>query len=73
MTKKTPKRGWLRYWPRLIFAIPLILVLWVPSYNRIEPELSGIPFFYWYQLALILLGAALVLVVYAIETILRRA
>ena len=35
-------------------------MLWVPSYNRIEPELGGIPFFYWYQLGWILLGAAIV-------------
>ena len=38
-------------------------MLWVPSYNRLEPALGGIPFFYWYQLAWILLGAAIVLLV----------
>jgi len=68
MTRKTPGTGWIRYWPRLLFAIPLTAILWVPSYNRIEPSLGGIPFFYWYQLAWILLGAAIVFVVYTIET-----
>ena len=63
--KKTGSRR--RYWPRLLFLIPFIAVLWVPFYNRMEPELGGIPFFYWYQLAWILLAAAIVLVVYAIE------
>jgi hypothetical protein len=63
--KKTGSRR--RYWPRLLFLIPFIAVLWVPFYNRTEPELGGIPFFYWYQLAWILLAAAIVLVVYAIE------
>jgi hypothetical protein len=42
-------------------------MLWVPFYNRIEPSLAGIPFFYWYQLAWVLLGAAIVLAVYLIE------
>jgi len=42
-------------------------MLWVPSYNKLEPALAGIPFFYWYQLAWILIGAALVLIVYLIE------
>ena len=39
-------------------------MLWVPSYNRLEPALGGVPFFYWYQLAWILLGAGIVLLVY---------
>ncbi len=64
--KKTASR--LRYWPRLLFLIPFIAMLWVPSYNRIEPELGGIPFFYWYQLGWILLGAAIVLLVHVIDT-----
>jgi len=59
MTSKNAKGGWLRYWPRLLLAIPFIVVLWVPSYNSIEPSLGGIPFFYWYQLAWILGGALL--------------
>ena len=61
-------RNWLRYWPRLLFIIPFIAMLWVPSYNRIEPVLGGIPFFYWYQLGWILLDAAIVLLVHVIET-----
>ena len=62
------RTGWRRYWPRVLFLLPLIAMLWVPSYNRIEPKLADIPFFYWYQLAWILLGAGIVLVVYLIET-----
>ena len=34
-----------------LLAIPLIPPLLVPLYNRLEPRLMGIPFFYWYQLA----------------------
>ena len=57
-----------RHWPRLLFLIPFIAMLWVSSYNRTAPELGGIPFFYWYQLAWILAGAGLVLIVYWIES-----
>ena len=61
----------MRHWPRLLLVIPFAM-LWVPSYNRIEPELGGIPFFYWYQLAWVLVGAVIVLAVYLIETRLTR-
>ena len=68
MSKQKAKPRLLRYWPRLLFLIPVFAMLWVPSYNRIEPELGGIPFFYWYQLGWILLGAAVVLLVHVIDT-----
>jgi len=74
MQSETPKGGRLRYMPRLLLIIPLVAMLWVPSYNTLEPELADIPFFYWYQLAWILIGAALVVIVYLIEIgITRRA
>ncbi len=62
------KRGptW-RYWPRLLLIIPFALVAWVPFYNRIEPTLWGIPFFYWYQLAAIIVGALVVMSVYWLD------
>ena len=72
MSKKKAKPRLLRYWPRLLFLIPVFAMLWVPSYNRIAPELAGIPFFYWYQLAWVLIGAAIALTVYAIETRITR-
>jgi hypothetical protein len=67
MAGKETKRGFARYWPRLLLIVPLLLVVYVPFYNRIEPRLADIPFFYWYQLAAILLGAALVVTVYWLE------
>jgi hypothetical protein len=72
VTSKKANSGWLRYWPRLLLAIPILAALWVPAYNRIEPTLGGVPFFYWYQLAWILGGAALVYLVYVIETRITR-
>ena len=68
MARRSLASGWLRHWPRLLLAIPITAALWVPSYNAIEPRLGGVPFFSWYQLAWILLGAAIVLIVYALES-----
>jgi cell division protein FtsW (lipid II flippase) len=72
MSDGKEKARLLRFWPRLLFLIPLVAMLWVASYNRTAPELGGIPFFYWYQLAWILIGAAIVLLVYWIETHVTR-
>jgi hypothetical protein len=72
MTTEKKPNSWLRHFPRLPFLIPFLAVLWVPSYNRIEPKLGGVPFFYWYQLAWILLGSAIVLLVYAIDRKIAR-
>jgi hypothetical protein len=51
----------------LLLLLPYIAMMWVPSYNRIEPEIAGVPFFYWYQLVWIVLGAAVMLPVYFSE------
>ncbi|WP_052945160.1 DUF3311 domain-containing protein, partial [Acidisphaera rubrifaciens] len=52
---------------RLLLILPVGAVMWVPFFNRIEPALFGIPFFYWYQLAWILLCAVVVGIVYLAE------
>jgi cell division protein FtsW (lipid II flippase) len=73
MQDDTPKRGWKRrYRPRLLLLIPFVAMIAVPSYNRIDPRLWDIPFFYWYQLAWILIGAVLVLIVYMLESQITR-
>ncbi len=48
----------------LLLLIPYVAMLWVPFYNRVEPMLAGIPFFYWYQMLWILLGVAVLIPVY---------
>jgi hypothetical protein len=67
------KPGGPRRWWRLLFVIPFVAMLWVPSYNRLEPDLAGIPFFYWYQLLWILLGALIVAIVYRADLRASRA
>jgi len=54
--------GWS--WWYLLFLIQFIAALWVPFYNRAEPDLIGIPFFYWYQLLWVILGAILTAIVH---------
>lgn len=48
----------------LLLLLPYIGVLWVPFYNRFDPQVAGIPFFYWYQFLWVVLGAALTWLVY---------
>jgi hypothetical protein len=55
------RRGWY-----LLLILPFAGLLFPSLYNRADPALFGLPFFYWYQLAwipatVILLG----IVVYA--------
>jgi membrane protease YdiL (CAAX protease family) len=52
-----------RRWLALL-VIPWIAMIWVPSYNRVDPQLWGFPFFYWYQLLWVLIGAAITALVY---------
>jgi len=44
--------------------VPIVICLAVPFYNTTEPELFGIPFFYWFQLAIIPIGVACTLAVF---------
>jgi hypothetical protein len=42
----------------VLLAIPIIALLWVGSYDRVEPRLAGFPFFFWYQFAWVFLCSA---------------
>jgi len=53
-------RGWL--W---LLLLPCLAILFVPSFNRVDPVWFGIPFFYWYQLAWIPLSAVVIAIVHA--------
>lgn len=49
----------------LLFLVVTVVALWVPIYNRTEPTLAGMPFFYWFQIAWIVVGAVAVGLAYA--------
>ena len=51
----------------LLLLLPLLGLVWVPFYDRAEPALFGIPFFYWYQLLWIPLGSVVLFLLYRIE------
>ncbi len=48
----------------LLLLIPYVAVLWVPFYNAVEPRVFGIPFFYLYQLAWVVISSLITGVVY---------
>jgi hypothetical protein len=62
-----PVRGKVWRWLYAVLVLPFAALLCVSSYNRIEPSLAGIPFFYWYQMLWIVLGAALLVPLYLAE------
>ena len=56
MNQPSERRSAWSWW-YLLFVIQFVAVLWPPFYNSVEPALWGIPFFYWYQLAWVIIGA----------------
>ncbi len=62
---KPPRRGFRPVY--LFLVIPYAAWAWVPFYNRIEPQLLGIPFFYWWQIFGIVLTSACIIPVYLHE------
>jgi hypothetical protein len=51
-------------WWYLLFVVQFLVILWPPFYNKAEPTLLGIPFFYWFQLLWVLVSAVFTTVVY---------
>ena len=48
----------------LLLLVPYVGLLWIPFFNRTQPELFGFPFFYWYQLAWVPVTSLLIWLVY---------
>jgi Protein of unknown function (DUF3311) len=48
----------------LLLLLPLVMLV-TPWFNRTDPKLVGLPFFYWFQFACVILGVACVWIVYA--------
>jgi hypothetical protein len=59
-TKRRYSRGWL-----LLLILPYIALCFPQIYARSTPQLLGFPFFYWYQLAWVILASAIMGVVYS--------
>ena len=66
MTHHSPRRPRTAVW---VFVTILLVVavggtLAVPIYARATPALANFPFFYWYQLLWVIVGAVLTAIVY---------
>ncbi|GAB3480524.1 DUF3311 domain-containing protein [Amycolatopsis cihanbeyliensis] len=56
--------GGLRFSPwNLLLLIPFWILI-TPLYNRADPELFGMPFFYWFQFVGIAIGVLCTVLVY---------
>jgi hypothetical protein len=64
MPDRRPVRA---HWIRWILVIPFIAVLWVPFFDSVQPSAFGVPFFYWYQLAWVLISGVIIGAVYLVE------
>ncbi len=49
-----------------LLVIPIVMPLLVPLYNRVDPKLAGIPFFYWYQMATALVAIVVMAFLYVV-------
>lgn len=67
---ETPTRGPARPGPYVVagvlLALGIIIPLIVPIYARKDPELFGMPFFYWFQILEVILEAILLWIIYSI-------
>ena len=51
----------------VLFTIVAAVTLAVPLYNRAEPSIGGVPFFYWFQVAWILVSAVTTAIAYRLR------
>jgi hypothetical protein len=47
----------------LLLLLPLLMLV-TPWFNRATPRIGGLPFFYWYQFAFVVVGVGCVWIVY---------
>ena len=63
-TPNTSKTGGRRRHWNWLLVVPLLLLVYPGLYARSAPELFGFPFFYWYQLTVVIVTAVLTGAVY---------
>ena len=51
----------------LILLAPFVGLLYPKWYSKVTPQLSGIPFFIWYQFAWLIFGTFLLVIVYLVR------
>jgi hypothetical protein len=58
--KSAAQKGFITF----LLALPYVFLCFPKMYNRATPALLGFPFFYWYQLAWVIVTSALLWIVY---------
>ena len=53
-------------------VLPIVAVLWAPSYARETPRLWGFPFFFWYQFLWVFLCSGMTWAAYKLVLAARR-
>ena len=56
----------------ILLLIPIVELMWVPSYSRESPELFGFPFFFWYQFLWVFLCSGMTWTAYKLVLAARR-
>jgi hypothetical protein len=56
----------------ILLAVPIVALLWVGTYDRVEPKLGGFPFFFWYQFAWVFLCSVFTWTAYKLILAARR-
>ncbi|MDR0779347.1 MAG: DUF3311 domain-containing protein [Pseudomonadales bacterium] len=49
----------------ILLLVPIVALLWVKGYARVEPTLLGFPFFIWYQFLWVILCSLYTLAAHA--------
>ena len=56
----------------ILLLIPIVALMWVPSYTRETPRLFGFPFFFWYQFMWVFVCSGMTWVAYKLVLAARR-
>jgi hypothetical protein len=56
-----------RRWVFALYVLPVAAVVFPVLYNRVHPELAGVPFFVWYQFVAVVFGAVVTGAVYLLR------
>jgi hypothetical protein len=55
----------------VLVLIPIVALMWVGSYSKVEPRLGAFPFFVWYQFLWVFLCSAMTYAAYRIVLVAR--
>lgn len=66
-----PARTGLLVLAGVLLLVPIVALMWVGSYDRVEPRLGAFPFFVWYQFLWVFLCSVLTYTAYRIVLVAR--